>query len=108
MRIFNAGVLPVFLFAAESWTLRKEHYRLLESAHFRLLLSLIGKRRRDRLSHVEVLDITGTVCIKALIRASCLTYLGKVFRMPPSLLPQVLLFGELTLPTAIILALYCV
>ena len=61
------------LYGCATWTMRSRDFRSLRTAHHKLLLRMIGFRRKDRtgfkpLSYGEVLERTGSERIQTTIR----------------------------------------
>ena len=63
IRLFKAEVMEVMLYGCATWTMRSQDLSNLRTAHHKLLLRIIGFRRKDRtgyklLSYREVLERT--------------------------------------------------
>ena len=63
MRLFCACVTPAVLYAAGTWTLKKDQERKLQSAQRRMLRSMVGTRRRPDEDWVEYIRRATHVCL---------------------------------------------
>jgi exonuclease III len=59
MRLFQAIIIPVFSFAAETWTLTKSLEKQVEAAFMRLLRSALAISWQQRLTNTQVLQVAG-------------------------------------------------
>ena len=48
IRLFKAEVMEAMLYGYATWTMRSQDFRILHTAHHKLLLRIIGFRRKDR------------------------------------------------------------
>ena len=65
IRLFKAEVMEAMLYGCATWTMRSQDFSSLRTAHDKLLLRIIGFRRKDHtgykpLSYREVLERTGS------------------------------------------------
>ena len=72
IRLFKAEVMEAMLYGCATWTMRSQDFSSLRTAHHKLLLRIIGFRRKDRigykpLSYKEVLERTGSERIETTI-----------------------------------------
>ena len=72
IRLFKAEVMEAMLYGCATWTMRSQDFSSLRTAHHKLLLRIIGFRRKDRigyepLSYREVLERTGSERIETTI-----------------------------------------
>ena len=63
VRMLKAEVMETLLYGCVTWTLGKEYFTDLRTAHHRFLLRIIGFRRRQRTDHL--------MYTKALKKAQC-------------------------------------
>ena len=73
IRLFKAEVVEAILYGCATWTMRSQEFSSLRTAHHKLLLRIIGFRRKDctgfkPLSYREVLERTGSKRIETTIR----------------------------------------
>jgi len=92
MRIFNATILPILLYAAETWTLLAEDLRKLEAFQMRCLRTILGISLRDRWRNDDI----RRVCyqqppVEQKIRQARLRWFGHVCRMDAGRMPKRLL-----------------
>ena len=52
LRMLKAEVMETLLYGCVTWTLGKEHFAELRTAHHRFLLRIIGFQRRQRTDHL--------------------------------------------------------
>ena len=92
MRVFNASVLPILLYAAETWTLLAGDLRKLEAFQMRCLRAILGISLRDRWRND---DIRRVCCqqpsVEQKVRQARLRWFGHVHRMETGRLPKRLL-----------------
>ena len=80
--------------------MRSQDFSSLRTAHHKLLLSIIGFRRKDRpedkpLSYRKVLERTGSERIETTIRKRQLGFAGALVRQGDSRLSKQVMFGRL-------------
>ena len=85
IRLFKAEVMEAMLYGCATWTMRSQDFSSLRTAHHKLLLSIIGFRRKDRtedkpLSYRKVLERTGSERIETTIRKRQLGFAGALVR----------------------------
>ena len=88
------------LYGCVTWTMRSQDFSSLRTAHHKLLLRVIGFRRKDRtgykpLSHREVLERTGSEHIETTIRERQLGFAGALVRRGDSRISKRVMFGRL-------------
>ena len=88
-RLFKAEVMEAMLYGCATWTMRSQDFSSLRTAHHKLLLRIIGFRRKDRigykpLSYREVLERTGSERIETTIRKRQLGFAGALVRQGDS------------------------
>ena len=88
------------LYGCATWTMRSQDFSSLRTAHHKLLLRIIGFRRKDRigykpLSYREVLERTGSERIETTIRKRQLGFAGALVRQGDSRLSKRVMFGRL-------------
>jgi hypothetical protein len=86
--VFNVMVMSVLFYGAETWTVTAAHLRSLESFHYRLLLVIVGKRRRDHVAYVDLLEWLHTWSVEGWLRYRRLMWVGSVLRMGDERLPK--------------------
>ena len=88
------------LYGCATWTMRSQDFSSLRTAHHKLLLRIIGFRRKDRtgykpLSYREVLERTGSERIEMTIRKRQLGFAGALVRQGDSRFSKRVVFGRL-------------
>ena len=79
--LFKAEVMEAMLYGCATWTMRSQDFSSLRTAHHKLLLRIIGFRRKYRigykpLSYRQVLERTGSERIETTIRKRQLGFAG--------------------------------
>ena len=100
IRLFKAEVLEAMLYGYATWTMRSQNFNSLHTAHHKLLLRIIGFRRKDRtefkpLSCREVLERAGSERIETTIRKHQFEFAGALVRQGDSRLSKRIMFGRL-------------
>ena len=93
-------VMEAMLYGCATWTMRSQDLSSLCTAHHKLLLRIIGFRRKDRtgykpLSYREVLERTGCEHIETTIRKRQLRFAGALVQQGDSRLSKQVMFGRL-------------
>ena len=100
IRLFKGKVMEAMLYGCATWTMRFQDFSSLRTAHHKLLLRVIGFRRKDRtgskpLSYREVFERTGSERIEKTIRKRQLGFAGALVRQGDSRLSKRVTFGWL-------------
>ena len=85
VRLLKAEVIEALLYGFATWTLRSEDFDSLRIAHHKLLLRVVGFRRKDRtgykpLSYRAVLEVTECERVEKTIRKRQLWFAGTLVR----------------------------
>jgi hypothetical protein len=81
MLVYTAMVTSVLLYGAEAWALTASQLQRLEVFHRSRLRMLLGVRRADRVSTVDLLRQCGAASIETMLARRQLRWLGHVGRM---------------------------
>ncbi|CAB1120646.1 unnamed protein product [Ectocarpus sp. CCAP 1310/34] len=99
IRLLQAKAIEVLLYGCMTWSPLCGHYQTLRSIHHRLLLRVIGyKRKKDtyrQLSYAQTLKRVGCQSVEATIRQRRLLFARALARQPDGRLPKRLMLGEL-------------
>ena len=95
LKVNRAVVLPLLLYASETWTLYSRHITVLNSSHLRWLRKILLISWQDYIPDTEVQKQAGMESMHAMLMRSQLRWAGHVVRMPDKCLPKQLLYGEL-------------
>lgn len=95
LAVYRQAVLPVLLYAAETWTTTDAHYRKLEAFNMRCLRFILGVKWFHKVSNATIRARAPHHHIQCLIESMRLRWLGHVCRMEDTRLPKQVLFGEL-------------
>jgi hypothetical protein len=93
LRIYNATVISLLLYGAETWTCDQATYDKLDAFNTKKLRYLLGKSREE-ISNQSIYKITNSRPISELIRERRMKWAGHVRRMNEQRIPKKILFGE--------------
>jgi hypothetical protein len=99
LKVYRAVVLPVLLYAGETWTVYRRHVRKLNHFHTTCLRKVMNIRWQDKIPDTTVLDRADTPSIDTILMQSQIRWAGHVVRMPDNRLPKILLYGEMRIGT---------
>lgn len=95
-RIFEACVLSILLYGAETWPTYMRQEKKIHAFHIRMLRRILGVGWQDKVSNVTVLQRTGCRALLEHLKTRRLRWLGHVRRLSDGRLPKDILYGELT------------
>ena len=99
IRMAKAEAIEALLYGCVTWTTRQDHYRKLRTVHHRVLLHILGVRRRKSdhrfLSYNRALELTGCESIETTVRTRRLLWAGALIRMDDRRLPKWMMIGTL-------------
>ena len=82
MRVYNASIRPILIYGCETWPLRTEDVRKLETFDHFCLRSIIGVRRLDKVSNESVrIRCMNNEKLSRLLQRRRLQWFGHVLRM---------------------------
>jgi hypothetical protein len=93
--VYIAMVLPNLLYAAETWTVYRRHYRTLDRFHLKCLRKIMNIRWSDRVRNTEVLQRANVGGIEAYIMRRQLRWCGHVSRMAEQRVAKHIFYSEL-------------
>ena len=97
--VYEATVLAVLLYGAETWTLMAPYVRRLTVFHNHCVRTILGITRYEQwqkhLTSAMLLDRFGIESISRIVMDKRLRWLGHVGRMGTTRLPNIMLFGEM-------------
>ena len=99
VRIVKAEAVEALLYGCVTGTTRRQHYSKLRTVHHRVLLCIIGARRRRSdhgiLSYNRALELTECESSETTLRASRLLWARALIRMGDGRLPKHVMFGKI-------------
>jgi hypothetical protein len=95
LNVYKAAVLPVLLYASETWTVYTRHAKKLNHFHTNCLRKLLKIKWQDKIPDTTVLDRAGIPSINTMLMKSQLRWAGHVVRMPDHRMPKILLYSEI-------------
>ena len=84
LRIYNAVVLSVLLYGAETWPLSRTLAQLLQGFDSRALRTIEGIRWTDHITNAEIRERTGQLPVLRLLAQRRVRWFGHVLRLPES------------------------
>ena len=94
LRLFNSNVMPVLLYAAETWHLNQEQERRILAFENTCLRRILNIRWQQRITNQSIRDKTGQPLVTYIIRVRRWRYLGHVLRMDNLRLPNAALHWQ--------------
>ena len=88
IHIFKAVILPILLYACESWVPTVSHYNRLQSFVQRCLRIILGVSMRDNVRNTVIRHQAGMLTVESMIRERRLQWLGHLARMDQSRTPR--------------------
>ena len=95
MKVYQAIVITILLYAGESWTIYSRHARQLNKLHMSCLHKLLRINWQDKVPNMEVLSCMGMPSIHTLLSKMQVRWAGHVLCISNEHLPKRLLYGEL-------------
>jgi exonuclease III len=93
IRIYETVVLPILLYACETWPIPNELLQRLHVFHMRCLRIILGVNIMDRVPNAEILAQTKQKAIATILRTRRLVWFGHCYRMHESRIPRQVLFS---------------
>ncbi|XP_046978621.1 uncharacterized protein LOC124544203 [Vanessa cardui] len=91
--VYQAWILSILLYGAETWTsYAKQEYRL-NAFHMRCVRNILGVTWKDRITNKAILTKAQLPSLSALLKQRRLRWVGHVHRMDASRLPRKVLLG---------------
>ena len=95
LKVYRSVVLPILLYACETWTVYQRYAKRLNHFHTSCLRKLLKIKWQDRIPDTEVLKRAGMQSIYIFLKLAQLRWTGHVTRMPDERLPKKILYVEL-------------
>ena len=95
LKVYKAVVLPIHLYACETWTVYQRHAKKGNHFHQSCLRKILKIRWQDKIPDTEVLKKAKMQSVHTLMKIAQLRWTGHVTRMPDERLPKKVLYGEL-------------
>ena len=95
LKVYKAVVLPILLYAGETWAVYQRHAKKLNHFHQSCLRKILKIRWQDKISDTEVLKKAKMQSVHTLLKLAQLRWTGHVARMPDERLPKKVLYAEL-------------
>ena len=95
LKVYRAVVLPVLLYASETWTVYRRHAKKLNHFHTICLRKVLNIRWQDKIPDTTILDRAGIPSIDTILMQAQIRWAGHLVRMPDHRLPKILFYGEI-------------
>lgn len=96
LAVYKAIILPLLLYASETWCLYKGDIKRLDVFHLKCLRAILRIRWQDRISNTEVLRRSSMSGIESFLMKGQLRWCGHLVRMESSRLPKTVFYSELS------------
>ena len=96
VRVYEAWVLSILLYGAETWLTYRHQERRLNSFHMRCLRTILDITWKDKVTNQFVLGQTNTRPLHTTLKLTHLWWCGHVARMSDQRTPAAIFFGELS------------
>ena len=95
LKVYKAAVLPVLLYACETWTVYRRHSKMLNHFHTKSLRKILNIQWQQKIPDTVVLEKAGIPSIDTILMQHQLRWAGHVTRMPDHRLPKQIFYSEL-------------
>ena len=96
VKVYNACVLTVLLYASETWTTYSRHLKQFKRFHQQCLRMILGIKWQMHISDTEILEMTKTGSIEVLISKQQLRWSRNLVGLPNERIPKQIFYGQLT------------
>ena len=79
--IFESIITPTLMYGSETWTMNKKERSKIQASEMRVLRTIVGKTRKDRIRNEKIREEVGVVPVLRKIDAAQLRWLGHLERM---------------------------
>ena len=93
LRVYESLVLAILLYGSETWNIKAEEAKKLESFHMGCLRCLAGKSKVERIRNVVIRKELGQTTIQSMMRKRRLRWLGHVRRMDDERWPKQMMYA---------------
>ena len=87
-KLYSTTVLPIAIYASETWKTNKKDFKKLSSFHLRCIRKILGITYKDRVTNEKVLELSGQPTMQNIISKRRLRYTGHVLRYPDTRHPK--------------------
>ena len=81
MKLFQALILPICLYASETWKISVKTRKRLDAFQQRCLRKILKITYRDRITNDEVYRLTSTMPLSQIVETRRMKYAGHILRM---------------------------
>ena len=95
LKVYKAVVLPILLYACETWTVYQRRAKRLNHFHLSCLRKLFKIKWQDKIPDTGVLKKAGMQSMHTVLKLAQLRWSGHVIRMPVKRIPKKIFYGKL-------------
>ena len=88
LKIYDSLILAILLYGSETWNVKAEEARKLETFHMNCLRCMAGRSKRERIRNVVIRKMLKQTTIQSMMRRRRLRWLGHVRRMSDERWPK--------------------
>ena len=88
LKLYNTAVLPIALYASETWKTNKKDFKKLNSFHLRCIRKILRITYKDRVTNKKVLNQSQQPKMQGIVNKRRLRYAGHVLRYPTNRHPK--------------------
>ena len=88
LKIYDSLILAILLYGSETWNVRAEETRKLETFHMNCLRCMSGRSKREKIRNVVIRKMLKQTTIQSMMRRRRLRWLGHVRRMSDERWPK--------------------
>ncbi|KAG7305056.1 hypothetical protein JYU34_010512 [Plutella xylostella] len=96
LAVYKATVLPILLYASETWCLYRRNIKQLDIFHMKCLRTILRINWEDRVTNTEVLRRAQMQGMAAMLMKAQLRWCGHVVRMEDDRLPKAVFYSQLS------------
>ena len=96
VKVYNACVLTVLLYASVTWTTYTRHLKQLERFHQQCLRKILGIKWQIHISDTEIFEMANIGSIEVLTSKQQLGWSGHLVRLPNERISKQIFYGQLT------------
>ena len=96
VKVYNACVLTILLYASETWNTYTRHLKQLERFHQQCLRKILGIKWQMHISDTEILEMANISSIEVLSSKQQLRWSGNLVKLPNERIPKQMFYGQLT------------
>ena len=93
--LFKTYITTKLLYGCEAWAPTAKEFSQIEEIQRTMLMMILGIRKSDKVSYVEILEKAKMLSVESYIRKQRLLWAGHIARMKDDRIPKLLFFGTI-------------